>query len=310
MNNANAVRGMVFEIRRFSVHYGPGIRTAVLLKGCHLCCAWCPNPESISFQTQISFDEAKCTGCGYCVEVCPRGAHAFVDEKHVFNRDLCILCCACVHECHTGALDTVGKEMTVDETLAAVLRDRAFFHKSGGGVTLSGGEPACQPAFSEAFLRAAKEAGLHCCVLTSGYCAFDRLERMLPYTDLFLYDIKETDAERHRAFAGVPNDAILENLRALHARGAAIRLRCPIIPGYNDRADHFAALAALDQALPNSEGIELIPCHPLTDHALTRLGMGSDSRAHFHVSGPSELNAWMGALHHHGARVLNALDVV
>jgi pyruvate formate lyase activating enzyme len=178
-----------------------------------------------------------------------------------------------VRECHALALEMVGREMTVKDVIATVLRDESFYRTSGGGMTLSGGEPLAQVDFSEALLKTAKASALNCCIETSGQADFSCFERVLPLVDLFLFDLKETDAARHEQFTGVPNTLILENLRTLHRRGAKIRLRLPIIPGFNDREDHFSAVAALAGSLPGLEGVEIVPYHPLGLSKLESLGL-------------------------------------
>ncbi len=187
--------GCIFDIQRCSVHDGPGIRTTVFLKGCPLHCLWCQNPESISVKKLMSFLPDKCIGCSYCFEVCPNKAHAMLDGRHVMYQNKCVACGLCSEKCYTGALELVGREVTVAEVLDEALRDRPFYDTSGGGITLSGGEPLLQPAFCEALLREARQARLHCCVETSGYCDDERLHRIAPYVDLFLYEWKETDSE-------------------------------------------------------------------------------------------------------------------
>jgi len=271
--------GRIFDIQRFSTHDGPGIRTTVFLKGCPLRCLWCHNPEGLSPDPQLSFSPEKCIGCGNCVALCPNHVHRLEPSGegvvHVLNRERCRLCGTCANACVAGATEIVGRNVAVAEVMGEVLADRAFYGFSGGGLTLSGGEPMLQFDFSEALLRAAKGQGLHCCVETSGFAPRRHFESLLGLVDLFLYDYKETDPERHIEYTGVPNDLILENLRGLHAWGAQIALRCPIIPGLNDHEDHFAGIAALARQMPNLERIELVPYHPLGRGKIERLGMAA-----------------------------------
>jgi pyruvate formate lyase activating enzyme len=276
--------GRIFDIQRFSTHDGPGIRTTVFLKGCPLQCLWCHNPEGLSPDRQLSFSPEKCIGCGDCVAACPNRVHRLEPSGdgvvHVLERERCRLCGACAGACVSDALEMVGRDLSVAEVLREVLEDRAFYGPSGGGLTLSGGEPMLQFDFTAALLRAAKEQGLHCCLETSGFAPRGHFEALLGLVDLFLYDYKETDPERHIDYTGVPNDLILENLRGLHAWGAKIALRCPIIPGCNDREDHFAGIAVLAREMPKLEGIELVPFHPLGRGKVERLGMAvSDADA-------------------------------
>ncbi len=273
MQATGTVTGRVFDIQRFSLHDGPGIRTTVFLKGCPLRCAWCHNPEGIDPGLALAFQPERCIGCGYCFRVCPEGAHRMEDGVHVLDRERCVLCGECVKECYSGALELVGKEVTAAEVMEEVLRDMPFYETSGGGMTLSGGEPLQQIDFTAGLLTRAKREGLHCCVDTCGFVPYERLERVLPQVDLFLFDWKESDPARHEELTGVRNEKIRQNLRRLHDDGALIRLRCPIIPGVNDREEHFAGIAELAHSLPELECVELLPYHPLGEGKMDRFGL-------------------------------------
>jgi len=263
---------LVFNIQRCSVNDGPGIRTTVFLKGCPLRCLWCHNPESSTPGMQLMLDAGRCIGCGRCIDACPNGLHRFTGEGgHQIDRTLCTACGACAAAC-AGALSLVGKKMTIDAILKEVMKDRAFYRHSGGGMTLSGGEPLMHPEFTLALLKGAKEAGLHTCIETSGYARPADIEALLPYVDIFLWDIKECDPQRHKAYTGVSNERILENLRLINSRGAAIILRCPIIPGMNDRAEHFAFIAALAEELDGVTRVDVEPYHPLGKSKAESLG--------------------------------------
>ncbi len=265
-------QGIVFDIQRFAIHDGPGIRTTVFLKGCPLHCLWCHNPESQEPKPEIFFSPEKCIGCHYCEEVCEHDGHHFVDGVHIYNRDNCIRCGDCTLECYSRALEIAGKPMSAEEVLHEVLKDRAFYDNSGGGMTLSGGEPMMQFEFTRDLLRLAKEEGLHNAIETCGASSWARYEEILPYVDLFLYDIKETDPELHEQFTGISNRIVLENVNALSKAGAPIILRCPIIPGLNDRTAHFKAVAELANSLPTVAEINILPYHPLGTSKSQRLG--------------------------------------
>jgi glycyl-radical enzyme activating protein len=265
--------GVVFDIERFSMHDGPGIRTVVFLKGCPLRCTWCHNPESWLGERQLHFDPRRCIGCGECFRVCPTGAHATVDGRHVVLRDRCRACLRCTEACAAEALEAVGKLMTVAEVLDEVARDRTFYATSGGGLTASGGEPFSQPAFLLALLDAARRERIGTCVETSGWAEVRALRDSLPLVDRYLFDCKETDPERHVAGTGHPLAPVLESLRILDEGGARVVLRCPLVPGHNLRDDHLVAVAALSRSLRGCEGVEVLGYHPLGGAKRAYLGM-------------------------------------
>ena len=298
--------GAIFDIQRFSIHDGPGIRTTVFFKGCPLNCAWCHNPEGISRAHLLSFRPALCIGCGYCFRTCPLQCHRMEDGKHFLERARCEACGRCAAECYAGALELVGREASVEGIMREVLRDKAFYDNSGGGLTLSGGEPLMQPDFAFALLGAAKDAGLHCCVETSGCAARASFDLVRPKVDLFLYDIKETDSARHVEFTGRPNDQILANLRHLHGEGANIILRLPMIPGYNDRPDHFDGIAALARDLPGLKGVEIMPYHQLGENKVERFAMNQSARAKAAAPEPGIVDDWVRELRRRGVNVLTA----
>ena len=267
------IKGTVFNIQRFCVNDGPGIRTTVFLKGCMLDCAWCHNPESKSPSLQIMYHADKCIGCGGCADSCPNGCHIFdKGEPHIFNRTECISCAACADVC-IGALELCGNEMSVSSVIDEVMKDASFYKNSGGGMTLSGGDPFMQHAFSLELLKEAKARGLHTCIETCGYVSRDILESFIPYVDIFLWDMKESDDERHKMFTGVSNKVILDNLRFLNEKGADVILRCPIIPDYNYREEHLLYIGELSQELDCILQVDVEPYHPLGSSKSVALGV-------------------------------------
>lgn len=266
------IEGLVFDIQRCSIHDGPGIRTTVFLKGCPLSCLWCHNPESLKATPEIFFSADKCIGCRYCVQVCEEGCHYFEDNTHIYERDRCICCGKCTLECESKTLELVGKTMTIGEVIAEVVKDEIFYQNSGGGMTVSGGEPMMQFGFTLELLKAAKQARLHTCIETAGFGSAAHFAEILPYADLFLYDIKETDSELHKKYTGVPNRTIIENALTLDQAGANLILRCPIIPGLNDREAHFKQIAELANRMRHVTEIHVLPYHPMGTSKNRRLG--------------------------------------
>lgn len=266
--------GTVFNIQRFCVNDGPGIRTTVFLKGCPLSCAWCHNPESKSPRPELFYDADQCVSCGRCVSLCPQKAHLMENGRHQLRRESCVRCMACA-ETHCPALAAAGETRRAEDVMAEVLRDRPFYQASGGGMTLSGGEPFFQEAFVLDLLRLAREAQVHTCVETCGFAPLSLLEQAARWVDLFLYDIKLTDPALHRQWTGVSNDRILENLRALDKMGAKTVLRCPVIPGVNDTLAHFQGVAKIANSLTHLQEIHLEPYHPLGVSKARRLGRES-----------------------------------
>jgi len=302
--------GRIFDIQRFSTHDGPGIRTTVFFKGCPLGCLWCHNPDGRSAQRQLSFAPERCVACGDCLGVCPSHAHAIdlaaSPERlpgHVLDRGRCRACGACVDVCTSGALEMVGRDVSVSEVLAEVLADRAFYAASGGGLTLSGGEPLAQIDFAAALLEAAKAQGVHCSLETSGFAAWEHFQRILHLVDLFFFDCKDTDPARHLQHTGASCERIVENLRMLYAAGAKIVLRCPIIPGCNDREDHFAGIAALARQMPGLEAIELLAYHPLGKAKAERLGIGAAPASETRVPDQHAIQGWLDWFTARGIRV-------
>ncbi len=270
------VTGRIFDLQRFSIQDGPGIRTTVFLKGCPLRCRWCHNPESQRRQIEISLAADRCGDCGKCVGVCPASCHTLSAAGHGFDRSECRNCGACAAACLRGALSVIGRDVSVDDVLQEVLTDRVFYETSGGGMTVSGGEPMMQIPFTLALCRAAKNAGLHVALDTCGEAAWEDYEQILPWVDLFLYDIKAMDPVKHRELTGVDNGRILENLRRLDAAGSRISIRCPLIPGCNDDPVHWQMVADLVSGLKQVREVTLLPYHAMGAGKSRRLGREPD----------------------------------
>jgi pyruvate formate lyase activating enzyme len=279
--------GTIFNIQRFSLHDGPGIRTTVFLKGCTLQCFWCHNPEGQKVRPEIQFFPARCLQCGACVKACEHGGHVIADGQHTYRREVCVVCGACVDVCPAGGLERAGRRATVDEVLREVLADRAFYRESGGGVTLSGGEPLVQREFTLALLERSRAEGVHTAIETAGHVPWADLARVLPATDLVLMDLKQLDPEKHRAATGVGNERILANARQLAATNQPVVFRVPVIPTVNDTVADIGALAGFVRELialrdrqhggnghaPAALALELLPFHCLGEGKYRSLGL-------------------------------------
>jgi len=261
------IKGLIFNIQRYSVDDGPGIRSTVFLKGCPLSCPWCSNPESQSREPEIFHRDISCVSCGKCVSVCPQQAISLKEEKGIrIDRGRCVACGACKRICPRSAVQFMGEEKTVPEILKVVLKDRDYYANSGGGVTLSGGEPLAQPEFAAALMKALREAGIHTCLDTTGFAPRESLDLVLPYTDLVYFDLKHMDPDEHLRVVGVPNDLIHENFRYIIGRGIPVTVRIPFIPGFNDSDENIEATARFVSALLPGGDVGLLPYH--------RYGMG------------------------------------
>lgn len=262
--------GTIFQIERYSTHDGPGIRTTVFLKGCPLHCQWCHNPESQSHDPELIFRDNRCIQCWDCISACKRDALSCPDQVLSLDRDKCNLCGDCARICDSQALELVGRVVTVSDVISEVEKDVPFYDESAGGVTFSGGEPLAQPNFLMQLLRCCKEREIHTAVDTSGLIGRDILEEISKYVDLFLYDLKLMDDNKHIAFTGASNRLVLRNLDCLSARHSNILVRVPIIPGINDDDRNITELGRYLATLPQPPPVKLLPYHRAGVHKYAR----------------------------------------
>lgn len=265
------ITGMILNIQKYSLHDGPGIRTTVFLKGCPLSCWWCHNPESQATGPEIMCLPSRCLGCGTCQTVCPEDAISMVDGKAVIDRSRCTVCGECARVCGAQAKEIVGKEHSVEEVMAEVMKDRIFYDQSKGGVTFSGGEPLMQPRFLKELLVQSKDEGLETVVDTSGFAPWKVFEDIIPYTDLFLYDVKVMDDAKHQKYVGASNKLVLANLEKLAAAGSKIRARIPIIPGVNDDTRNLLETGKF-LVKHGIKDVNVLPYHNMGADKYTRLG--------------------------------------
>lgn len=264
--------GTVFNIQRFSVQDGPGIRTLVFLKGCPLRCLWCCNPESQNYKPDILFTKQKCIGCGKCIAACAVDAIRNSAEGKSIDREKCTLCGECVKTCYAGALEIVGEGKTVEEVMDEVLRDTEIYRNSGGGVTLSGGEPMFQPAFAAAILKECQLSGIHTAIETCGFAPWSDYEEILPYVDLFLFDIKHMNSDKHEEITCQPNELIINNFKKLAKSGKRIIARIPLIPGRNTLSENIKELSRFLSENGVREA-HLLPYHKLGVSKYSSIGV-------------------------------------
>ena len=263
--------GVIFDIQRYSIHDGPGIRTTVFLKGCPLCCPWCANPESQLPVPEIECFQDKCVRCLHCADVCPSGAISESNGEVHLDRNRCEMCGRCCEECPAEARRVLGSKTTVQDILSVVERDRLFYERSGGGMTLSGGEPASQSEFSVALLCACKNRGLHTAIQTTGYQRWEVLQPIIANTDLVMLDIKVADPYLHQQLFGVSNDLILANARRMVDGGSTVVVRIPLVPGYTDTLENLQGI--VDFAAHTGIGeITVLPYHRFGEPKYRRLG--------------------------------------
>jgi len=264
--------GMIFDIKRFSIHDGPGIRSTVFLKGCPLSCSWCHNPESQSFKPELIIRPERCLACGECVDACPHEAIQFIDGRISQDWERCQVDGACVTSCYPGSREIIGREVRPEEVLEELVLDRNYYESSGGGVTFSGGEPLTQPDFLVKTLMLCREAGLQTALDTCGAAPWESLEKQLPFLDLVLYDLKIMNDQMHQECTGTSNREILDNFRRLVKSDVPLAVRRPVIPGVNDSKEEITLLGDFLGELDGRIKIDLLPYHALSADKYRRLG--------------------------------------
>lgn len=265
-----SMEGLVFDIQRFSIHDGPGIRTIVFLKGCPLSCRWCSNPESQKLKPVIMYQEMNCIHCGRCIAACKRGAIS-INNKGFINRDICTACGECVNVCPASALTVKGRKMTVEQIVKELKKDATNYRRSGGGITLSGGEPLVQSDFAKEIFKACKAQGWHTAIETTGYAKPETIEEVFPYIDLALMDIKNINSDIHKQYTGVSNEIILENAKKISEITQMV-VRVPLIPEFNSSEKSILEICEFVKTLNNIDTVHLLPYHTYGENKYELLG--------------------------------------
>jgi pyruvate formate lyase activating enzyme len=276
MTDNSDLKACIFDIQRYSIHDGPGIRTTVFFKGCPLRCFWCQNPESQLLTPEVFLFKDKCTSCGLCVKACPSGAASIIAESSEIDRQRCTGCGSCSEACPNEARKFVGQMVSAGEILEIVMKDADFYRNSGGGITLSGGEPLLQPDFACEILSSCKNRGINTAVETTGYLPWENIEKVIGETDLFLYDIKHIDSVKHKEGTGVPNERILQHVRKINAL-KPVKVRVPLIPGFNDSPEVIRAIVDFVRTELKSVEMELLAYNKMDESKYTRLGRNAVS---------------------------------
>jgi pyruvate formate lyase activating enzyme len=272
-NKLTMATGEIFDIKKYAIHDGPGIRTTVFFKGCPLTCWWCHNPESISPVSQRLYRKERCIGCRECVDACTENCIEVASNGLNWNQTECLSCGVCATRCPAEAIEFIGKKMTVDEVLAEISKDTVFYDESFGGITISGGEPLMQPSFLIELLDACKKMEFHRTVDTSGYAETRTLLETATRTDLFLYDLKHMDSEKHARFTGVHNEIILSNLKMLSQQDAEVVVRFPVVPGFNSDPENIENTGDFISSLPGIRRVDILPYHCTAAAKYKKLGL-------------------------------------
>ncbi|MBT4518662.1 MAG: glycyl-radical enzyme activating protein [Halieaceae bacterium] len=257
----SAMSGNIFNIQRFSVQDGPGIRTTLFMKGCPLACPWCSNPESQANEIELGYRDSLCDDCGRCKDKCKVGAISILEKGISIDRDKCNSCLDCLAVCAPTALKVLGESISADRAIAIILKDAKFYQNSNGGVTCSGGEPLMQSEFVAEVFKRCKAAGIHTTIDTTGHASKSALERVLPFTDLVLFDVKLIDNEKHKKVVKFPNTRILQNLKRIKSEGISLIIRVPLIPGLTDSEENIDGIAQFVTEELGGAPINVLPYH-------------------------------------------------